>query len=272
MVTLLAAVALQDACCGSMHHLTMDPAFTAMHLSPEPLDWSPQAGRMHKVPVPGGPDANLFIVPPRGSTDSAVIVIHEWWGLNNYIKREAERLQADFGYGVIAVDMYDGKVATEREQAGELVRGVNHDRAHAILKAAIDAARNSDLLGKKMLKIGTLGWCFGGGWSFQAALKNGAAVDACVIYYGMPETDATKLTTLTAPVLGIFGKQDANLGPELVGRFAQAMSTALKPLDIRMYDAPHAFANPSNPRYDKASAEKAWQEVRMFFGRYLASG
>jgi carboxymethylenebutenolidase len=85
----------------------------------------------------------------------------------------------------------------------------------------------------------------------------------------MPETDPAKLDTLTAPVLGIFGKQDARLGPDLVGTFAKAMATATKPLDIRMYDAPHAFANPSNPKYDKASADKAWAETLAFFSRYL---
>ncbi len=270
MIMLMAIAALSDDCCASMKDFTKDPAFRAEHLSPENIDFVPQHGKMAKVKVPGGAEANLFIVPPKEGGKAAVVMIHEWWGLNDHIKREAERLHAATGYGVLAVDMYDGKVATTSDQAGEFVRAVNDERAHGILKATLDAAKNGNVLGGAMSKIGTIGYCFGGGWSFQAALKNGPMVDACVVYYGMPETDPAKLGGLTAPVLGIFGKQDARLGPELVGTFAKAMATATKPLDIRMYDAPHAFANPSNPKYDKVSADKAWHETLAFFGRYLS--
>jgi carboxymethylenebutenolidase len=224
---------------------------------------------MKKIAVAGGPDANVFVVPNKEGNKSVVIMIHEWWGLNDHIKREAERLHNETGYGVLAVDMYDGKVATSSEQAGEFVRAVNDERSHAILKSTIEKARAGTITGRPTTKIGTIGYCFGGGWSFQAALKNGPLVDACILYYGMPETDPTKLGTLTAPVLGIFGKQDTRLGAELVGKFAQGMATATKPLDIRMYDAAHAFANPSNPKFDKVSADKAWAETLAFFARYL---
>lgn len=271
MIILLAAIALSDDCCASMKEFTKDPAFRAEHLSPEAIDFTPQHGSMKKMTVTGGPEANVFVVPAKEGNNAAVIMIHEWWGLNDHIKREAERLHSATGYAVLAVDMYDGKVATTSDQAGEFVRAVKDDRSHAILKAAIDGARGGSVLGRPATKIGTIGYCFGGGWSFQAALKNGPLVDACVLYYGMPETDPTKLDTLTAPVLGIFGKKDARLGPELVGKFAQGMATATKPLDIRMYDAVHAFANPSNPNYDKASADKAWAETLAFFGRYLSA-
>lgn len=269
MLCILALAAMSDDCCASMKEFTKDPEFRAEHLAPEGMNYSPQYGSMHKIKVPGGDDANLFVVLPKERVKAAVVMIHEWWGLNDYIKREAERLHAATGYGVIAVDMYDGKMATTSDQAGQLVRAVDDDRAHAILKATIHSAKTGNILGGPMAKIGTIGYCFGGGWSFQAALKNGPAVDACVVYYGMPETDPTKLTTLTAPVLGIFGKQDTRLGPDLVGTFAKAMATALKPLDIRMYDAVHAFANPSNPKYDKDAAGKAWNETLAFFARYL---
>ncbi|MEO7453136.1 MAG: dienelactone hydrolase family protein [Fimbriimonadales bacterium] len=269
MITLLAAIALSDDCCASMKEFTKDPSFRAEHLAPELLDFKPQHGSMKKLTVVGGPEANVFVVPAKEGNNVAVIMIHEWWGLNDYIKREAERLHIATGYAVLAVDMYDGKVATSSEQAGEFVRAVKDERSHAILKSLIEGARGGGVTGKPATKIGTIGYCFGGGWSFQAALKNGALVDACVLYYGMPETDASKLSTLSAPVLGVFGKKDARLGPELVGKFAQAMATATKPLDIRMYDAVHAFANPSNPNYDKVSADKAWAETLAFFGRYL---
>jgi carboxymethylenebutenolidase len=269
MVALIAVAALTDECCASMKEFTKDPAFRAEHLAPEKIDFTPQHGTMKKVAVSGGPEANVFVVPMKEGGKAAVVMIHEWWGLNDHIKREAERLHAATGYGVLAVDMYDGKVATSSEQAGEFVRAVNDERCHAILTATIESARGGSILGKKAEKIGTIGYCFGGGWSFQAALRNGSLVDACVLYYGMPETDPAKLGTLTAPVLGIFGKRDARLGPELVGKFATGMATALKPLDIRMYDAVHAFANPSNPKYDKASADKAWGEVLAFYARYL---
>jgi carboxymethylenebutenolidase len=269
MITLLATLLLSDDCCASMKEFTKDPDFRAEHLAPENIDYVPQHGKMAKVTVSGGPEANVFVVPAKEGNKAAVVMIHEWWGLNDHIKREAERLNGATGYAVLAVDMYDGKVATSSDQAGEFVRSVNDDRAHAILKSTIEAARNGKLTGSAATKLGTIGYCFGGGWSFQAALRNGPLVDACVLYYGMPETDPAKLTTLTAPVLGIFGKQDSRLGAELVGKFAQGMASATKPLDIRMYDAVHAFANPSNPKYDKVSADMAWAETLAFFRRYL---
>jgi carboxymethylenebutenolidase len=269
MITLLATLLISDDCCASMKDFAKDPSFRAEHLAPEKIAFAAKQGRMMKVSVGQGPDANVFVVPPKEGNDVAVVMIHEWWGLNDHIKREAERLNAQTGYGVLAVDMYDGKVATTSDQAGKYVQSVEDNRLHAILKSTIASARDGKLLGKPAVKLGTIGYCFGGGWSFQAALKNGPLVDACVIYYGMPETDPAKLDSLTAPVLGIFGKQDSRLGPELVGKFAQAMASATKPLDIRMYDAVHAFANPSNPKYDKESADKAWAETLAFFKRYL---
>ncbi|MDQ2985669.1 MAG: dienelactone hydrolase family protein [Armatimonadota bacterium] len=271
MIGFIAFAALSDDCCASMKEFTKDASFRAEHLAPEKIDFQPQTGKMGQVAIPGEPDANVFIVPPKEGSNAAVIMIHEWWGLNDHIKREAERLHAATGYGVLAVYMYDGRVATTSEQAGEFVRSVVDARAHAILRATLEAAKKGNVLSRSVSEVGTIGYCFGGGWSFQAALQNGTLVDACVLYYGMPETDATKLASLSAPVLGVFGKQDSRLGPELVGKFATAMATATKPLDIRVYDAAHAFANPSNPKYDKVSADKAWVETLAFYSRHLGN-
>ena len=257
-----------DDCCASMKVFAKDPGFRAEHLAPEKISFTPQHGSVGTLDYGAG-KAPVFIVPPARKARAAVIVIHEWWGLNDYIKREAERLHKDTGYGVVAIDLYGGKVATTSEEAGKLIQTVDDAVAKAIVMAAPEQIKTGTLFGRKLDKVGTLGWCFGGGWSFQTALLGGDKVDACALYYGMPETDPVKLRDLKAPVLGIFGNQDQRLNAALVGKFAEGMAGAARPLELRVYAAGHAFANPSNPKYDKKNAEDAWQATLVFFKRYL---
>ncbi|MBE0557169.1 MAG: dienelactone hydrolase family protein, partial [Proteobacteria bacterium] len=117
----------------------------------------------------------------------------------------------------------------------------------------------------KDARIGTIGWCFGGGWSLQAALMAREQAKACVVYYGMPESNPDKLVDLSAPVLGIFADKDAWITPEVVKNFSEAMKKAGKELTLKTYDADHAFANPSNPQYDKTSTEDAYSHAVAFF-------
>ena len=185
-------------------------------------------------------------------------MFHEWWGLNDYIKQEAEKLSSETGATVIAIDLYDGHVTADRNEASKLSSGLNETRVKAIISGAIDyAGRESE--------IQTIGWCLGGKWSMQATLMAGPNARGCVMYYGMPETDKTRLNTLNCPVIGFFANKDQWISPVVVGQFKKDMEAAGKKLTVFSYDADHAFANPSNPKFDKPSAEDAMQKAINFF-------
>jgi carboxymethylenebutenolidase len=201
------------------------------------------------------------VKPPQAKTTSAknvIFVIHEWWGLNDHIKREAEMLANDLNVRVIALDLYDGKVAASRDSAAKYMQSCSPDRAKSIISAF------AGYVGADA-RIATVGWCFGGGWSHQASLLLGKQAVGCVIYYGMPETDPAKLANMNAPTLGIFAKQERWISPEVVAKFETAMKTAAKPLEIHSYDADHGFANPSNPKYNQKFTEEARTLVLAFF-------
>lgn len=195
----------------------------------------------------------------------AVIVVHEWWGLNDHIKHWADRLAAD-GYAALAVDVYGGKIATTPEQAMEYMQAVEQPRATATMLAANAFLAKDPRI--QATKRGSIGWCFGGGQSLQLAL---AATDlsACVMYYGRPVTDPAELKSLKAPLLAVFGNQDQAFPPALVDEFDKALTAAGVKHEILRYDAVHAFANPSNPKYDLKSASDAWTHVQAFFAENL---
>lgn len=197
----------------------------------------------------------------------SVLLVHEWWGLNDHIKHWADRLAAD-GYVALAVDLYGGKVATTSDDAMKLAKEAGSDvpKATAILREAFDfLAANKRVEAQKRA---VLGWCFGGGMALQFAMAE-PRLDATVIYYGRLIDDPKALETIHGPVLGIFGNQDPSIPPKSVDAFAAAMKTAGKTCDILRYDAEHAFANPSNARYDEANATKAWAAVRKFLEAQL---
>jgi carboxymethylenebutenolidase len=133
----------------------------------------------------------------------------------------------------------------------------NTARVEMIIKGAITYA------GAKA-KIYTIGWCFGGGWSLQASLLAGNQAAGCVMYYGMPEKDVDKLTALHADVLGLFANKDQWINPKIVDEFAESMKKAGKKLIVKKYDADHAFANPSNPSFDKDAKTDAYKNAIGF--------
>lgn len=243
--------------------LANDKSFVEKHENPLPFTLQKPAGKSITYKTPDGKTANAYEIKATKETDNYLFVIHEWWGLNDYIKQEAERLHREVGdVNVIALDLYDGKIAKEREQAMQYMQAVDNERAKAIIRGAITYAGND-------ADIATIGWCFGGGWSLQAALLAGDQAEAAVIYYGMPERDVERLKTLEAPVLGIFARQDNSITPEIVRDFEAKMKEADKDVTIKMYDAVHAFANPSNPKYDKEAAEEAHQLAVEFIKEHL---
>jgi carboxymethylenebutenolidase len=218
-------------------------------------------GEMIKFKTADGSEANGYLIKAKKNTNNWIFVFQEWWGLNDNIKRHSEDLYNDLGnVNVLAIDMYDGKVATDRENAGKYMQEFKQDRGDAIVKAALA------YVGPKA-KVATVGWCFGGGQSLLATLTAGKQAAACVIYYGMPVGDVAKLKTLNCDVLGIFAGKEKWIGPEVVKKFEANMKAAGKKLTVKSYDADHGFANPSNPMgaYNEAAAADAYKNTVEFF-------
>ncbi len=242
--------------------------FNTDHRPPQPYVHQSEDGRMITFDTPDGKTATGFYLEPNVDSDEYLFVFHEWWGLNDYIKREAERYFNDLEtVHVIALDMYDGKVASTPEEAGKLMQAMNQERGSAIVKGALDFAGIN-------AEIATVGWCFGGGWSLEAGLitsgpDEGAELVGSVMYYGMPVKDINRLELLEGPVLGIFGSQDEWINPDVVDQFKANMAQAGKSLEVEMYDAVHAFANPSNPDYNKEYADEAYRKSLAFLQHTL---
>lgn len=196
----------------------------------------------------------------------AIIVIHEWWGLNDWVKEQAAKL-ADQGYMALAVDLYRGKVASNPEEAHELVRGVPEDRATRDLDAAFHYLESQPNVNRD--RIGAIGWCWGGGYSLAVALEEpGLAAD--VINYGHLATDPANLKKINAPILGLFGAKDRGIPPEDVKKFEQQLKEMGKKVEITIYpDAGHAFENSSNENYRPEDAADAWNKTVKFLAATL---
>lgn len=240
-----------------MSALAVDPAFAQLHANPLPFTYQ-GAGEMIKFSTPDGQSANGFLLKSKKNSNKWLLVYQEWWGLNDNIKQQAEQFYNDLkDVNVLAVDMYDGKVATQREDAMKYMQAANRDRLQSIMKGAIAYAG-------PRAEIGSIGWCFGGMLSLQSAMLEGKQAKACVMYYGRPEQDVDKLKTLETDVLGIFGSRDKGINPESVKQFEEAMQKAGEKVTVKMYDADHAFANPSNPGYDKEATADAYKRALTY--------
>lgn len=215
----------------------------------------------------GAQVTGLLARPAEGAADApGVIVIHEWWGLNENIESMARQLAGE-GYLALAVDLYGGRVAEDRDAARALMTEAGERRE--VLEQNLRGA-HAYLESQGAPKTGSIGWCFGGGWSLQAAILLPDQLDAAVIYYGRIETDRERLATLTAPILGHFGSEDGGIPIEGVRELESALAELGKSAEIHVYEgADHAFANPSGTRYDAAAAEQAWERTRAFFAEHL---
>ncbi len=197
----------------------------------------------------------------------AMIVLHEYWGLNDWVKEQASKL-ADLGYVTLAVDLYRGKVGTTPDEAHELMRGVPEDRANRDLRAAFDYLASQANVKKD--RIGSIGWCMGGGYSLDVALLE-PTLAADVIHYGHLATEPAELKKINAPILGIFGAQDRGITPDDVKKFQQAMEQLGKKIEVKIYpDAGHAFENPNNKTgYRAEDAADAWKRTVDFLNKTL---
>ncbi len=209
----------------------------------------------------------MLYAPSGKGPFPALIVIHEWWGLNDWVKEQASKL-ADQGYVALAVDLYRGKVATTPEEAHELMRGVPEDRAKRDLHAASNFLKSQKNV--KADRIGSIGWCMGGGYSLDVALQE-PTLSAAVINYGHLATDPESLKKINAAILGIFGGQDKGIPVEDVKKFEQTLKQLGKKIEIKIYpDAGHAFENPNNKAgYRAEDAADAWRITLDFLQRTL---
>ena len=211
--------------------------------------------------------SGLIYTPAGSGPFPALIVIHEWWGLNAWVKEQASKL-ADQGYVALAIDLYRGKVADTPDLAHELMRGVPEDRAVRDLKAAYSYLASQPNV--KNNRIGAIGWCMGGGYSRDTALAE-PDLAAAVINYGHLATEADELKKIHAPILGLFGGQDRGIPPEDVKKFQAAMEKLGKKIEVKIYpDAGHAFENPNNKQgYRAEDAADAWQRTLAFLAGAL---
>ena len=232
---------------------------------------APVIGRPVTYTTLGGSKVEGYLSTPRamkpGKPMPALLVIHEWWGLNANIRKMTDRLAAE-GFVALAVDLYQGQVASTPERAKELmmasmskkeVLGQNLNDAVAYLRK-----------NHKISKIGTIGWCFGGGWSLQAELLMPDDIAATVIYYGKVDLPKETLQAINSPVLGLFGAEDDGIPVESVKAFEQHLKELGKPAEIHIYQgADHAFANPSGDHYAPKAAKDAWAKTLAFLRTHL---
>jgi carboxymethylenebutenolidase len=211
--------------------------------------------------------SGILYLPQGNGPFPALVVIHEWWGLNDWVKEQASKL-ADEGYAALAIDLYRGKVATTPDDAHELMRGVPQDRTTQDLLAAtsfLRAQKNVD-----PARVGTIGWCMGGGYALDLAV-NDPRLKAAVINYGHLASTAETVKKINAAVLGIFGGQDKGIPVSSVREFEALMRQQGKKVEIVIFpDAGHAFENPNNKAgYRPEDAQKAWQKTVEFLGQNL---
>jgi carboxymethylenebutenolidase len=211
--------------------------------------------------------SGVIFTPPGKGPFPAIVVIHEWWGLDDWVKEQASSL-ADQGYVTLAIDLYRGKVATNPEVAHELMRGLPEDRAKRDLHAAIEFLKSQPHVEKS--RLGAIGWCMGGGYSLDVALQE-PDLAADVINYGRLATETSSLKKINAPILGLFGAKDQGITPDDVHAFEKQMKTLGKHVDIHIYpDVGHGFQNPVNKDgYSESDTADARKRTAEFFAATL---
>jgi carboxymethylenebutenolidase len=232
--------------------------FAALHPKPNYFKLENALGSTVSFKTADGVDAKGYLIKSKKKSKKWLFVIQEWWGLNDYIKKEADAFYSDLGdVNVLALDMYDGKVASTPDSAMAYMKGATVTRLEAIVKGGFAFAGTD-------ATIYTVGWCFGGGWSLQTTILAGKQAAGCVMYYGRPEKDIERLKTINCDVIGFFGTKDRGIPTETVDAFEKNMKEVGKNITINKYEAGHGFANPSNPVYDKAATEDTHAKAIAF--------
>jgi carboxymethylenebutenolidase len=224
----------------------------------------PHHGKSVELTLASGKTSTAYVARPKGQPHGGLLLLHEWWGLNDWVKSEADRWAAQ-GYLVLAPDFFGGTVTTDADEAQKLFSALDEKAATEVEVAGVEWLARA-LPGKK---IATLGWSMGGGQSLNASLASPGKVSGTVIYYGLPVTDANVLKKLQGPVLGIWAKRDGWITPEKVAAFDLALGDATIKHEFRSYDADHAFANPAGGRYNASAAQDANEATRRFLKSVL---
>lgn len=219
--------------------------------------------------APENPDS---ILSARGQDPSmtdlpGIVVIHEWWGLNDNVRAATRRLAGE-GYRALAVDLYRGASAQTPDSARVLASQASsrNEEMMANLRAAYQHLHSD----ANAPRVAVLGWCFGGGRTFETVAEAPSRYDAAVAYYGSPESmTASVLQTLTTPVLAHFGRKDQAISMESVKAFQSRLKKADAPVQVYLYDAGHAFANPSGESYVPEAAQQAWTRTTDFLDTHL---
>ena len=221
------------------------------------------------VTYPSGKDTltGYLATPEKPGTHPVIILIHEWWGLNDWVKEQAQKF-ASLGYDVLAVDLYRGKVASTPDEAHELSRGLPQDRAIKDLQAAYDYMEARKDITKD--RIAVVGWCMGGGYAVEFAVHN-PRLSGVVVNYGSLPTDPNDLQQIAAPILGSFGADDKGITPADVHAFEDSMKKLGKYVEIKIYPgAGHAFENPNNTNgYRPEASADAWQRTTVFLRKSI---
>src|ERR1051325_1811226 len=265
-LSLAASFLLLAAC----HHEAADEH--ADHAaSPDTAATTSSAAAATAAPKPGvtfGNGASGYLAAPSTpGKKGAVIVIHEWWGLDDWIREQTDRF-AQQGYVALAVDLYRGRSTHDQGEAHELMRGLPEDRALADMKAAFDyLAARPDVDPKH---IGVIGWCMGGGYALDLTV-NEPRLAASAINYGHLVTDPNTITKINTQILGNFGEKDRGIPPEDVKKFGAELTKYGKLGDLKIYPgAGHAFMNPNNKEgYNAGAAQDAWRRIDSFFDSQL---
>ena len=216
----------------------------------------------------GSDTVSAYLAVPEGKGKfPALIVIHEWWGLTPWMKGNAETF-AKKGYVALAIDLYHGKVTSDPKVAGELAQSLPMERAITDLKSAFAYLKNLHDVNTK--KIGSIGWCFGGGFSFQAAL-NLPELKTCVVNYGKLSSDENQIKNIHCPILCVFGNEDKAFPPSTVYEFDKAAKAVGLNVEVKFYPGVgHAFMNPGNKiGYKKEVADSAWKDIYAFLAKTL---
>jgi len=223
------------------------------------------AGKMVSFPSGSETGSGYLSTPEGAGKHAAIVVIQEWFGVNDFVKSKADHFAKE-GYVALAPDLYRGKLATDHDTAHQLMRGLPEDRALRDLKGAVAFLRSRPDVGPK--RVGSVGWCMGGGYSLSLALAD-PTLSGAVIYYGRLVTDDVAIRSLRVPLLGNFGGQDQGIPPESVREFEKKAKAAGKRVDFKIYpDAGHGFAS-----FDAAShpqdAKDADERTEKFFEKRL---
>jgi len=218
-------------------------------------------------PNGAGTVSGFLATPEKPGHYPALVVIHEWWGLTDWVKQQAQQL-ADQGYVALAPDLYRGHVTSDPEVAHELMRGLPADRALSDLKAAFAYLETRKDVDRG--HIGSIGWCMGGGFSLQLAIHE-PHLAACVVNYGALPTDPSDLQQIFAPILGNFGAEDRGITPKDVADFEKTMKNLNRRVDLKEYDAAgHGFENSTNAAaYRPEAAADAWARTVAFLNKAL---